>query len=68
MSALLVFKRGYLLLWTYIYFFLLQIIANVATIIVEETEESNQEHAVWVELLFIIDFLCCGAILLPVVW
>ncbi|KAG0724707.1 Protein GPR107 [Chionoecetes opilio] len=46
----------------------LQIIANVATIIVEETEKSNQEHAVWVELLFVLDFLCCGAILLPVVW
>lgn len=47
---------------------LLQIIANVATIIVEETEEANQEQAIWVELLFLIDFLCCGAILLPVVW
>ncbi|XP_069946922.1 protein GPR107 isoform X2 [Cherax quadricarinatus] len=46
----------------------LQIIANVATIIVEETEEASQEHAVWVQLLFLIDFLCCGAILLPVVW
>ncbi|XP_063602592.1 protein GPR107-like isoform X2 [Penaeus indicus] len=46
----------------------LQIIANVATIIVEETEEASQEHATWVELLFVLDFLCCGAILLPVVW
>ncbi|XP_050691342.1 protein GPR107-like [Eriocheir sinensis] len=46
----------------------LQIIANTATIIVEETEESNKDHAQWVTLLFVIDFLCCGAILLPVVW
>ncbi|CAL4159734.1 unnamed protein product, partial [Meganyctiphanes norvegica] len=46
----------------------LQIIANVAFIIVEETEEASAEHAMWVELLFLIDFLCCGAILLPVVW
>ncbi|MPC21149.1 Protein GPR107 [Portunus trituberculatus] len=45
----------------------LQIIANVATIIVEETEESNEEHAVWFQRLIVIDFLCCGAILLPVV-
>lgn len=45
-----------------------QIIANVASIIVEETEEANQEHDVWVKLLFLIDFLCCGAILMPVVW
>ncbi|KAG7154152.1 GPR108-like [Homarus americanus] len=46
----------------------LQIIANVATIIVEETEEASQDHAMAVVLLFSIDFLCCGAILLPVVW
>jgi len=46
----------------------LQIIANVAFIIVEETEEASAEHSMWQELLFLIDFLCCGAILLPVVW
>lgn len=46
----------------------LQIIANVALIIVEETEEASAEHAMWGELLFLLDFLCCGAILLPVVW
>ncbi|XP_071519774.1 protein GPR107 [Panulirus ornatus] len=46
----------------------LQIIANVASIIVEETEEASQDHALWVDLLFLIDFLCCGAILMPVVW
>ncbi|XP_066959578.1 protein GPR107 isoform X2 [Macrobrachium rosenbergii] len=46
----------------------LQIIANVATIIVEETEEASQEHAMSVDLLVLLDFLCCAAILLPVVW
>ena len=48
--------------------FLFQIIANVAMIIVEETEEASQEHAVWKDMLVLFDFLCCGAILLPVVW
>ncbi|KAL7647114.1 UNVERIFIED_CONTAM: hypothetical protein RMT77_002372 [Armadillidium vulgare] len=46
----------------------LQIIANVATIIIEETEEWNPDRVTWVQLLFLIDFLCCVAILLPVVW
>ncbi|KAK7070701.1 hypothetical protein SK128_017988 [Halocaridina rubra] len=46
----------------------LQIIANVATIIVEETEEATPEHDTWMTLLILVDFLCCAAILLPVVW
>ncbi|MCL4130154.1 UNVERIFIED_CONTAM: hypothetical protein GTU68_014515, partial [Idotea baltica] len=46
----------------------LQIIANVATIIIEETEEWNPDRMTWIQLLFLIDFLCCVAILLPVVW
>ncbi|KAA0203739.1 hypothetical protein HAZT_HAZT004874, partial [Hyalella azteca] len=46
----------------------LQIIANVASIIIEETDEWDPEHAVWARLLFLVDFLCCAAILLPVVW
>ncbi|KAF2365393.1 Lung seven transmembrane receptor-like [Trinorchestia longiramus] len=46
----------------------LQIIANVASIIIEETDEWDPEKAVWARLLFLVDFLCCAAILLPVVW
>ena len=45
-----------------------QIVANVATIIIEETDEWNPEQQIWERLLFLIDFLCCAAILLPVVW
>ncbi|XP_076060012.1 protein GPR107 isoform X2 [Oratosquilla oratoria] len=46
----------------------LQIIANVATIIIEETEEASARHDEWKKLMLAIDFLCCGAILFPVVW
>uniref|UniRef100_A0A2P2HZ52 Protein GPR107-like n=1 Tax=Hirondellea gigas TaxID=1518452 RepID=A0A2P2HZ52_9CRUS len=46
----------------------LQIIANVGTIIIEETDEWDPEQAVWARLLYLLDFLCCAAILLPVVW
>jgi len=46
----------------------LQVIANVAYIIVEESEEGEAGRNTWKELFILIDLVCCGAILLPVVW
>ncbi|XP_049325384.1 protein GPR108 isoform X12 [Astyanax mexicanus] len=46
----------------------LQVLANVAYIIIEETEEASSEYALWREILFLVDLICCGAILFPVVW
>ncbi|XP_062865738.1 protein GPR108-like [Trichomycterus rosablanca] len=46
----------------------LQVLANVAYIIMEETEEGASEYALWGEILFLVDLICCGAILFPVVW
>lgn len=46
----------------------LQVLANVAFIIIEETEEGSSEYALWREILFLVDLICCGAILFPVVW
>ncbi|XP_034043282.1 protein GPR108-like [Thalassophryne amazonica] len=46
----------------------LQVLANVAYIIIESTEESSSEYALWKEILFLVDLICCGAILFPVVW
>ncbi|XP_030635673.1 protein GPR108 [Chanos chanos] len=46
----------------------LQVLANVAYIIIEETEEGSSEYALWREILFLVDLICCGAILFPVVW
>ncbi|XP_076838913.1 protein GPR108 [Brachyhypopomus gauderio] len=46
----------------------LQVLANVAYIIIEETEEGASEYAMWREVLFLVDLICCGAILFPVVW
>ncbi|XP_026885087.2 protein GPR108 isoform X2 [Electrophorus electricus] len=46
----------------------LQVLANVAYIIIEETEEGASEYTLWREVLFLVDLLCCGAILFPVVW
>ncbi|XP_039626286.1 protein GPR108-like [Polypterus senegalus] len=46
----------------------LQVLANVAYIIIESTEEGTSEYALWKEILFLVDLICCGAILFPVVW
>ena len=47
---------------------LLQVLANIAFIIIESGEEGSSEYALWKEILFLVDLLCCGAILFPVVW
>ncbi|XP_056442476.1 protein GPR108 [Gadus chalcogrammus] len=46
----------------------LQVLANIAFIIIESGEEGSSEYALWKEILFLVDLLCCGAILFPVVW
>uniref|UniRef100_A0A8C6YRL3 G protein-coupled receptor 107 n=1 Tax=Nothoprocta perdicaria TaxID=30464 RepID=A0A8C6YRL3_NOTPE len=45
----------------------LQVLANVAYIIIDSTEEGTTEYGLWKEILFLVDLLCCGAILFPVV-
>ncbi|CDR00219.1 unnamed protein product, partial [Oncorhynchus mykiss] len=45
-----------------------QVLANVAYIIIESTEEGSSEYALWKEVLFLVDLICCGAILFPVIW
>ena len=46
----------------------LQVLANVATIILEESEEGTREHKAWQDVFILVDLLCCGCILFPVVW
>ncbi|XP_052789550.1 protein GPR107-like [Mya arenaria] len=46
----------------------LQILDNIAWIIVEESEEGQAEYTTWKQIFILIDLLCCGAILFPVVW
>jgi len=47
---------------------MLKVLANVADIIIEESEEGAVEHRTWRNVFILVDFLCCGAILFPVVW
>ncbi|XP_058443094.1 protein GPR107 [Malaya genurostris] len=46
----------------------LQVLANVAEIIIAESEEGDKEHSTWRDIFILVDLLCCGAILFPVVW
>jgi len=46
----------------------LQILAVVAQVFLEEKEESDPVYVRWKEVFFLVDLLCCGAILFPVVW
>lgn len=45
-----------------------QVLANVAEIIIAESEEGEKEHQTWRMIFMFVDLLCCGAILFPVVW
>ncbi|XP_019566357.2 protein GPR108 isoform X1 [Rhinolophus sinicus] len=46
----------------------LQVLANVAYIVIESREEGASDYGIWKEILFLVDLICCGAILFPVVW
>lgn len=45
-----------------------QILANVAEIIIAESEEGDIERNTWSDIFILVDLICCGAILFPVVW
>ncbi len=42
--------------------------AIIAYIFLEEKEEGDAVYLTWRQLFFLVDLLCCGAILFPVVW
>lgn len=46
----------------------LQVLANIAEIIIDESEESDIEFRTWRNIFIFVDLLCCGAILFPIVW
>lgn len=43
-------------------------LANVAQIITDESDQSDAEFRTWHNVFFFVDLLCCGAILFPIVW
>lgn len=46
----------------------LQVFANIAYIVIHDTSESSRSYYTWKNVMILVDILCCGAILVPVVW
>eukprot|EP00002_Diphylleia_rotans_P028811 TRINITY_DN5825_c0_g1_i1.p1 TRINITY_DN5825_c0_g1~~TRINITY_DN5825_c0_g1_i1.p1 ORF type:complete len:445 (+),score=85.78 TRINITY_DN5825_c0_g1_i1:73-1407(+) len=46
----------------------LQIVANTAMVIIEETAPGSEGWVAWFNLLRFIDIICCGAVLFPIIW
>ncbi|KAK7574492.1 hypothetical protein V9T40_011683 [Parthenolecanium corni] len=46
----------------------LQVFANIAEIIIDESEEGDAEHKIWLDVFTFVDLICCFAILFPIVW
>ena len=46
----------------------LQVLDNIAMIILEETAPGSQRWATWKDVLHFVDIICCCAILFPIVW
>jgi len=46
----------------------LQILDNIAMIIIEETAPGSQKWFTWKDIFRLVDIICCGAILVPIIW
>lgn len=46
----------------------LQVFANIAIVVVDETGPSSREWFTWRNIFHLLDIICCCAILFPIVW
>jgi len=46
----------------------LQILDNIAMIIIEESAPGSQGWFTWKDIFRLVDIICCGAILIPIIW
>lgn len=46
----------------------LQVLSNIATVVVDETGLSSRDWLTWRQLFLLVDVICCCAVLFPIVW
>ncbi|KAF3778326.1 Gpr107 protein [Nymphaea thermarum] len=46
----------------------LQVVANIASVVIDETGPFSKDWATWRQLFLLIDIACCCAIIFPIVW
>jgi len=46
----------------------LQLLDNIAMIILEESAPGSQGWITWKDIFRLVDIICCGAILIPIIW
>lgn len=46
----------------------LQILDNIVLIYLEEASPGSQKWAAWKDIFRLVDIICCGAILIPIIW
>ncbi|XP_074319009.1 protein CANDIDATE G-PROTEIN COUPLED RECEPTOR 7-like [Silene latifolia] len=46
----------------------LQVVSNVAQVVVDETGPYGEDSDIWMEVFLVIDLICCCAVLFPIVW
>ncbi|XP_047326972.1 protein CANDIDATE G-PROTEIN COUPLED RECEPTOR 7-like [Impatiens glandulifera] len=46
----------------------LQVIANVAQVVIDETGPFGQDSYTWKQVFLLVDVICCCAVLFPIVW
>jgi len=46
----------------------LQVLANIAYVVIEETAPGSQGLFTWKDIFRLVDIICCGAILVPIIW
>lgn len=53
---------------TILFVLMLQVLDNIAMIVIEETAPGSMGWLTWRDLLHLVDIICCCAILMPIVW
>ncbi|KAH9293144.1 hypothetical protein KI387_041651 [Taxus chinensis] len=46
----------------------LQVIANIATVVIDETGPNAKDWLAWKQMFLLVDVICCCAVLFPIVW